>query len=97
MKKFILKSLGIIPFAAIILVIFELIVSNELASYGGRILSLDTSIESMQQENDTLEAHIASSSALSVIQVKAFAQGFTQPTSVLSIGPVEVALHQSRP
>lgn len=83
-----------LPMIVVILIILEIFVSNELASFGQKTLAIDSTVHSLRQENSDLQEHIASASALAVIEEKARAAGFGIASNIITIGLPDVALRQ---
>lgn len=87
-------GLGII---AILLLTAQFVLSNELASWGGKIKTLDQQISETLDHNELLTEQIASASALFTVQVKAKEQGFVEPARkqyvTLTVDNLPVALN----
>lgn len=64
------------PCVASVLVVSQIILSNELAGARSVIASLDSEISALSEEGDFLSAQVASASALSTIGQKALSSGF---------------------
>lgn len=70
----------VLPVLALLLVVVELVVANELAGLRGSVKDNDVAIASLQDENDILSREVASASALATIAKKAYQAGFVQPS-----------------
>ncbi len=89
--SFFLKSLPLVVF---ILVIVQVVVTNQLAGLGADVTDIETRIEATVAENEILRQQVASASSLLLIEQKAKEQGLTEPqaTSYLSLDPLPLAL-----
>lgn len=68
------------PIAALVLVVSQIIISNELAGARSVIRSLDSEIVTLSEEHDILTQQVASASALTTLSIKAALSGFIAPT-----------------
>ncbi len=96
MFAYISKSIRLfLPVVAIILIVVELIVTNQLAGLRRDVQSVDANTLSLQAENDLLSQKIASASALATISEKALTLGFRQPQTAdyMTLGQEYVAVH----
>jgi len=96
MKKFVYI---VVPVVAFILIISQIILSNELAGARGVIRTFDSNIATLTEEHDILSQQVASASALTTISQKALLVGFIAPTktNVVSIdGSYSVAVASSQ-
>jgi len=95
--KFFIRT---IPLFALLLIIIELIVTNELAGLGREVSTMDSTIAVTHEENEQLSEQIASESSLIAIAVKAKELGFIEPSKsqYMTLGPEQfpVALNQPR-
>lgn len=87
----------IVPITALILIIIELFVTNELAGLRDDVGSLEKRAQVLEEENDILAQEVASGSALTTVASKAQAMGFRQPkvSEYMAIGQDSVALNNS--
>ncbi len=85
-----------LPLIAALLIVLELIVSNELAGFGQKTLTIDSTLSTLRQENSDLQENIASASALAVVEEKARAIGFGTASNIITIGFPDVALRQPK-
>ncbi len=76
MKKFLYV---IVPCMAFVLMVGQIIVTNELAGVGNDIGSLDSDIAALTDEHDLLSQQVASASSLTSISQKAVLAGFVAP------------------
>lgn len=97
--KHIVRIIGfLLPVAAIILVVLQVVVSNELAALGKRLGKLDQEVRLEADMHEALSTEVASASSLLVIRERAQAQGFVDPTpkQVISLSlEVPVALNRA--
>ncbi len=75
---FFLKSL---PFFVVMLVVLQVVVTNELAGMGQNVTNIESQIEAVTTQNELLRQQVASSSSLLLIEEKAKEQGFSEPTT----------------
>lgn len=85
-----------LPLIALVLIVLVIIVSNELAGFGQKTLTIDSTISTLRQENSDLQEYIASASALAVVEEKARAAGFGTASNSITIGLPDVALRQPK-
>lgn len=88
MKRIIQLTLACMPFLVIVLLVVELVVSNELAVFGQRLDAIDTAMTKAQEEREVLVTQVASASSLVAVQTKADEMGFHLPAKdqVISLG-----------
>lgn len=80
--KLLTKVLGLsIPVLAVLLVVFQVAVSNKLATLGKRLGTLDYEVSQEQDLMQLLKTEVASASALMALRDKALLAGFTEPTA----------------
>ncbi len=91
--SYIRLGLRMIPILVILLVVVELLVTNELAGFGKRLAETDRAIEVVKEENQLMSENIASLSSLLTISEKAREFGFTSTPVVVSMGAEDVAFH----
>ncbi len=80
-----------IPVTAIVLIVVQVIISNELATLGKRMGTLDVAVTKQQDLHETLETQVASASSLLTLRQRAQAEGFHDPLAnqIVSL-PAEV-------
>lgn len=97
--KYLLKGLEILlPITAVILLVFQVIISNELATLGKKLGQLDVDVRLVSDTRESLSIEVASASSLLALRERAFVQGFVEPTSkqILNVSlQVPVALDMS--
>lgn len=78
----------IVPGIALLLIVTELLVTNQLAGLRDDVRSIETNLNTFEEENGYLAAEVASASALSTISSKAQEEGFRKPlnSQYLAIG-----------
>jgi len=84
------KALNIlVPCGAVVLVVLQVIVSNELATLNASVGRLDVEIAQARDTHEILSTQVASASSLMVLRDKALELGFHEPTSrqVISLTP----------
>lgn len=79
----------ILPVIALVLLVLQLVVANDLAIAGQSVGKLDERIADMKKQNELLAVKVASASSLTTISNQALALGFKAPeaASVLSLSP----------
>ena len=82
-----------IPILVVVLVVVELLVTNELAGFGKRLAETDRAIEVVKEDNQLINEKIASLSSLLTISEKAREFGFSSTPVVVSMGTEDVAFH----
>lgn len=80
-----------LPVTAILLIVLQVIVSNELATLGKRMGTLDAAVTDQRDLHETLETQVASASSLLTLRERALAEGFHDPkaTQIVSL-PAQV-------
>lgn len=68
-----------LPVAAVVLLVVQVVVSNELGKLGNRMGQLDMAVNDQRSSHEILQAEVASASALMTIRDKAVALGFHDP------------------
>lgn len=90
---FIRLGIRSLPVLVILLVVVELLVTNELAGFGSKVHEVNGAIEIVKEENQLLQEKVASLSSLLTIEQKARELGFiTNPPSIV-LGGEDVAFH----
>src|SRR5687767_3237184 len=88
------------PLAVGLLIVVEIILTNQLVGGGREVRSVDMAIDTLRQENAILEQKVASASSLLTVSVKAAEAGFVAPekSQFLTLAPSElpVALANQR-
>ncbi len=89
MKQFIKMLYVVMPLVAIILVVTQVVVSNELASLGKKLGKLDSEISFAQDVHEDLSTQVASASSLFALRDRAQAMGFSEPTQsqIVALSP----------
>ncbi len=82
-----------IPILVVLLVVVELLVTNELAGFGKRLAETDRAIDIVKEKNQLMNEKIASLSSLLTISEKARNLGFTTTPLVITLGAEDVAFH----
>lgn len=82
-----------IPIFVVLLVVVELLVTNELAGFGKRLAETDRAIEVVKEENQLIAEKIASRSSLLTISEKARDLGMTTSPVIITMGGSDVAFH----
>lgn len=99
--KYMLKIMyGVVPLLALVLVITQVVVSNELAKLGKGLGKLNTDIVVQQELRADLSTQVASASSLFALRERAVAMGFLEPgqSQIISLSPdVPVALRIIQP
>lgn len=89
--KLLIKVLSLtIPVLAILLVVFQVVVSNKLATLGKRLGALDYEVSVEEDLMQILKTEVASASSLMTLRDKALFAGFTEPTSkqIMNLSPL---------
>lgn len=94
MRSFISFFLKSLPFIALILVIIQVVVTNQLVGLGEYVTDIESRIEATVAENEILRQKVASASSLLLIEQKAKEQGMTEPnaTSYMPLDTLPLAL-----
>lgn len=92
MKLFIRFLIRIAPGVAVLLAIFELVVSNQFVGSGKEMRAVDITIDALRSDNTVLEEKVASASSLLTVYAKAKEIGFVdaKPSSYLTIAPSQL-------
>ncbi|MEK7577063.1 MAG: hypothetical protein AAB492_00410 [Patescibacteria group bacterium] len=69
----------ILPIIAVTLVIYQIVISNELATLGKNLGQLDNELSTQNDMRDMLVTEVASASSYLVMRTKAEALGFKPP------------------
>lgn len=83
----------ILPIAVVLLLVVEILVTNELAGFGRKVGETNLAIDVLKEENQLLQEKVASLSSLLTVEDKARALGFTTTPTVVSLGYEDVAFH----
>lgn len=81
MKRIIQTAQIVLPVTAVVLVVIQVIVSNQLATLGKKMGNLDTAVADARDVNEILHTEVASASSLMAVRLRAQAMGFHEPTS----------------
>lgn len=84
-----------LPLTAIILLVFQVVLSNELTTHGKQVGELEKEVRLAKDEKEAITIEVASASSLLTIRSRAEALGFTEPTikQILTLTPqVPVAI-----
>ena len=95
MKSAVRLLLRLLPGLVVVLIIIEIIVTNELVHYGKSVQAIDRQIDTVAQENERIAQNVASASSLIAIEQKAKSLGFISASAPIVLGQEEFAL-QSR-
>lgn len=68
-----------LPLIAVVLVVLQIIVANELAGAGHTLSQVDEQIQKYAKENEILDMKIASASSLLTVEAQARVIGFVEP------------------
>lgn len=96
MKYVIRTLLAVLPLLAGVLVVTQVVITNELASLGKELGKLDYNVSVADEVYEDLATQVASASALFALRQRAGALGFREPTQsqIIPLVPeVPVALH----
>ena len=91
--RFIRSGIRFLPLVAVVLLVVEILVTNELAGFGRKVAQADRAIDTLREENQLLQEKVASLSSLLTIEEKARALGYTTTPMVVTIGMEDVAFH----
>lgn len=86
----------VLPVAVILLIVFQIILTNEMVNYGRTVSQIDKRIDRLKNENEHMALQVASSSSLLYLEQKARELGFTDKPNLISLGQETVALSQLR-
>lgn len=86
------KIIAIAPLVASVLIVIEIILTNQLVGGGGKVRAIDVTIDDLRQENALLEQKVASESSLLAVSVRATELGFVkaEKSQFLTISPSEL-------
>ncbi|MBI3956336.1 hypothetical protein HY339_03700 [Candidatus Gottesmanbacteria bacterium] len=93
MKSCIRSGIRLLPIVAVVLLVVEILVTNELAGFGKKVAQTDRAIDTLKEENQLLQEKVASLSSLLTIEEKARVLGFTTTSAVVTIGTEDVAFY----
>lgn len=79
MKQISSLTIFIFPVIAVILVIYQIVISNELASLGKELGRLNNDLSFERDINELLMTEVASSSSFLLLRKRAESLGFTLP------------------
>ncbi len=80
--KPIIRLIGIfLPVTALVLVVIQIVISNEMASLGKTLGSVEREISLESEIREALATQVASASSLLVIRSRAESQGFVEPSA----------------
>lgn len=82
------------PLIASVLIVIEIIITNQLVGGGQEVRSVDVSIDELKQENAIIEQKVASASSLLTVSAKAIESGFIFPvkSQFFTIAPSELTV-----
>lgn len=86
-------GIHMLPFLVVILLVVEILVTNELAGFGKKVSVTDRSIDVVKEENQLLQEKVASLSSLLTIEEKSHSLGLITSPTVVTIGRQDVAFH----
>lgn len=89
--RFVRLGIRFLPLIAVLFLVVEMLVTNELAGFGKKVAEADRAIDTLKEENQLLEEKVASLSSLLAIEEKASALGFTTTPTVIPLGQEDVA------
>ncbi len=89
--SFVRSAVRFLPIVAVVLLLVEILVTNELAGFGRNVAETDRAIDTLKEENQLLQEKVASLSSLLTIEEKARILGFTTTPRVVTIGAADVA------
>ena len=81
MKRILHIAISVLPVLAVLLIVTQVIVSNNLATLGGTMGKLDTAVSDARDTHEALEMKVASASSLLTVRARAVALGFHEPLS----------------
>ena len=91
--RFIRSGVRFLPLVAVLFLVIEIFVTNELAGFGKKVAQADRAIDALREENQLLTEKVASFSSLLTIEEKARTLGFTTTPTVVTLGYEDVAFH----
>lgn len=80
MKTVIRICLSFLPITAVILVVFQVYMTNRLVAAGKELRSVESAISQAREENERLVTEVASASSLLTLRQKAAEYGFVEPS-----------------
>lgn len=84
-KDILKRYLFFAPILALVIILSEIIVTNELAVYGDKLNELDAQIEVVTDDSLRLQQKIASASSIIVISSKAEEMGLVKANDFISV------------
>lgn len=87
------SGIRLLPVIAVILLVVEILLTNELAGIGSRVSRTDRTIDRVREENQLLREGVASMSSLLTIEEKSRLLGFTVRAVLVPIGREDVAFN----
>ena len=87
------SGIRFVPLIVVLLLVVEILVTNELAGFGRKVGDANRAIDALKEENQLLQEKVASLSSLLSVEEKARALGFTTIPTVVSLGYEDVAFH----
>ena len=92
MKSVVSSLFKLLPVFAVLLIIVEIIVTNQMAGSGKVVHSVDISIDALRQENELLAEEVASASSLMTIAARASVLGLHEANKnqYLTIAPQDL-------
>lgn len=91
--RFVRSGMRFFPLVAVVLLVVEILVTNELAGFGKKVAQVDRAIDALREENQLLVEKVASLSSLLTIEEKARTLGFSTTPTVVALGTEDVAFH----
>ncbi|OGG11279.1 hypothetical protein A2Z00_02220 [Candidatus Gottesmanbacteria bacterium RBG_13_45_10] len=88
-----------IPFIVAMLIVIEIVMTNQLVGSGREVSQIDSTIEALTQENEILHQEVASASSLLTITEKATVMGFVDQSKAryLTVGSEQLPVALNRP
>lgn len=86
-------SIRLLPILVILLLVVEILVTNELAGFGRKVSATDLAIDTLKEENQSLQEKVASFSSLLAIEEKSQLLGLRVQPSIITIGHEDIAFH----
>ncbi len=68
-----------LPITALVLLIIQVVISNELATLGKKMATLDREVRMHSEARESLTIAVASASSLLQLRERALAEGFVEP------------------
>lgn len=81
MKRLLRIAEILLPITALVLLIVQVIISNELATLGKKMATLDREVRIETEAKESLTIAVASASSLLQLRERALAEGFVEPTT----------------